>query len=562
MFFGGRVMRQKFAVFVTFLVGVASAGIAPAHSASAATTIYSPPVRAPISDPFRAPIGPYGPGNRGIEYATAVGQPVAAAADGTVEFAGQVALANHVVVRPGDGLRTSYSFLASISVRKGQVVRRGETIGAAGRLVHFGVRTPAGVYLNPALLFAHLVMSARLTTTDSATTVEVDNERALTDLMMARLSAQLDNSNIWDVVGNLARDVWAGLAWFVNQAVKLAGNVFDKLAMIVGFVATLAVLQAQLTANLANNFAHWLARKCTEPKVPLSGITDPGHRVVILVGGLTTSATPDGSFDSGLDALDLAALGYDPARVVRFSYKGGRTPAPTAALFRRISAAAYESADTEQSAFVSADRLADLIRQVHAADPTATIDVMGHSLGGLITQAVSTRPDIPSLGHVVLFGAPVHGAELAAIGVAIGNHPLAGQGVDAITDHTGLPHIGGAVMKDLAPGSDFITMVESNMKSAEVNHPLTVSIAAAGDLVVPAYRSHVDGAVNVVEPNIGTSAHGDLPGTAAALVDVSRAMNHQAPSCQSFVQSVVVDSVAPTLVGMLENSIGVVVAAA
>ncbi len=60
--------------------------------------------------------------------------PVTAAAEGVVEFAGQVGGTLHVVVRHPDGLRTSYSFLASIDVVEGQEVVRGTIVGTAARL--------------------------------------------------------------------------------------------------------------------------------------------------------------------------------------------------------------------------------------------------------------------------------------------------------------------------------------------------------------------------------------------------------------------------------------------
>ncbi len=50
--------------------------------------VYTPPVDAPVVDGFRPPPTPYGPGNRGLEYALADVTPVRAAGDGEVIFAG------------------------------------------------------------------------------------------------------------------------------------------------------------------------------------------------------------------------------------------------------------------------------------------------------------------------------------------------------------------------------------------------------------------------------------------------------------------------------------------
>src|SRR5690606_2611985 len=83
----------------------------------------------------------------------AAGTVVRSSADGEVLFAGAVGGALHVTIRHADGLRTSYSFLASVGVRRGQTVRAGDAVGTSGGHLHFGVRDPAGAYLDPMVLF-------------------------------------------------------------------------------------------------------------------------------------------------------------------------------------------------------------------------------------------------------------------------------------------------------------------------------------------------------------------------------------------------------------------------
>ncbi len=102
--------------------------------------MFRPPVDAPVTDPFRPPESPYGPGNRGIEYDTEPGDVVRAAASGTVEFAGAVAGTLHVTIGHGGGLLSSYSYLQRISVRVGAEIARGAVIGIAGERLHFSVR--------------------------------------------------------------------------------------------------------------------------------------------------------------------------------------------------------------------------------------------------------------------------------------------------------------------------------------------------------------------------------------------------------------------------------------
>src|SRR5437868_15197385 len=116
------------ALGVVALLVVAVARAAPVGAAGG----YQPPVAAPVADPFRPPSTSYGPGNRGIDYATAPGTDVKTSADGEVVFAGQVGGTLHVVVLHGDGIRTSYSFLSSVRVQRGDQVRQGQVVGTTG----------------------------------------------------------------------------------------------------------------------------------------------------------------------------------------------------------------------------------------------------------------------------------------------------------------------------------------------------------------------------------------------------------------------------------------------
>lgn len=92
------------------------------------------------------------PGNRGIEYATTPGTPVRSAGRGRVSFAGPVAGALHVTVTHPDGVRTSYSYLATVAVRAGAEVVGGQVVGTAGPRLHVGARR-GDAYIDPASLW-------------------------------------------------------------------------------------------------------------------------------------------------------------------------------------------------------------------------------------------------------------------------------------------------------------------------------------------------------------------------------------------------------------------------
>lgn len=129
-------------------------GQAPSDSGDPGERVlYSPPVDAAVAEPFQAPATPYGPGNRGIDYAVAAGTVVRAAADGTVVFAGQVAGELYVTLRHADGIRTSYSYLAVVEVTAGERVVRGQRLGITTDRFQVGARIGA-TYLDPASLWA------------------------------------------------------------------------------------------------------------------------------------------------------------------------------------------------------------------------------------------------------------------------------------------------------------------------------------------------------------------------------------------------------------------------
>ena len=151
-YLAGRRRRAAWLLLVPAMT-MALAVTMPLATAAAAAhherPVFRPPVDAPVTDPFRPPENPYGPGNRGVEYDTEPGDVVRAAASGTVVFAGPVAGTLHVTVDHGGGLVSSYSYLDRLSVWVGTAVDQGAVIGVAGERLHFSVRLE-GAYTDPA----------------------------------------------------------------------------------------------------------------------------------------------------------------------------------------------------------------------------------------------------------------------------------------------------------------------------------------------------------------------------------------------------------------------------
>jgi murein DD-endopeptidase MepM/ murein hydrolase activator NlpD len=125
----------------------------PARAVVAQRVVYRPPVPGPIIDNWRPPEHPYGAGNLGIDFYARAGDPVFAAANGVVTFAGRVGRSLFVVILHADGLRTTLGFVQSILVPRGAQVTRGAVVAIAGGPVHFGVRQ-GSTYLDPRILFS------------------------------------------------------------------------------------------------------------------------------------------------------------------------------------------------------------------------------------------------------------------------------------------------------------------------------------------------------------------------------------------------------------------------
>ena len=71
--------------------------------------------------------------HKGLDISTRKGSPIVVSADGTVSFTGRDrGYGRVVIIRHGYGLKTKYAHLKKSLVKKGQYVKRGETIGLVG----------------------------------------------------------------------------------------------------------------------------------------------------------------------------------------------------------------------------------------------------------------------------------------------------------------------------------------------------------------------------------------------------------------------------------------------
>jgi murein DD-endopeptidase MepM/ murein hydrolase activator NlpD len=149
-------------------VGAEDQAPVPREGARHAVPLYGELVR-----PYDAPDNPFAPGHRGVKVGAEVGTPVRASDGGVVSFAGVVVDNRAVTVDHGGGLVTTYSYLATIEVSRGDVVEQGDVVGTLGEgkpgedlppHVHLSARRD-GVYFDPLELYVGIDHSELLSLT-------------------------------------------------------------------------------------------------------------------------------------------------------------------------------------------------------------------------------------------------------------------------------------------------------------------------------------------------------------------------------------------------------------
>jgi Peptidase family M23/Alpha/beta hydrolase len=476
---------------------------------------YRPPVDAPVLDPFRPPASRYGPGNRGLEYATAPGTPVHAVADGQVTVAGT----RHVTVLHADGVRTTYSFLDTVEVVLGQHVRQRQRVGTTVGSLHLGARR-GDAYFDPATLFAPGPPRVRLVPFDDPPGDGAGGERRAIGQLIGGIGGVLDG------LGGTTAAVGGWLQGGGSQVLATMAHYAGRFTYPTAILdASRSTWQAWQRARRAS------ARPCTPDTAPVP--PPSGRRVAVLVAGLGSDSAA-----STVDQVRTDALGYARSDVVRFSYAGGRVPDPTDA-FPSIAATTYGAPETQVDLRASAARLADLVEAVAAETPDVPIDLLAHSQGGLVVRLALIELErrhgtqwLGALGLVATLASPHGGADLATAVHALSSTRSGTTALGLVThatDHE-LDHDGTSVAQ-LSEISQIVAELAEHPVPAIVD---ALSIAARGDVIVPVPRSEAPGMDEVIVPLVGRTAHSDLPGSAEATRALGLALAGLPPGCQSF----------------------------
>lgn len=192
---------------------------------------------------------------------------------------------------------------------------------------------------------------------------------------------------------------------------------------------------------------------------------NPNHLIVL--PGLASS--------SRSEVLDTAHLGYDPRSVTAFSY-AGRADGQAAADDPRRDQLPYGPQHTWEGPGPAAALLAEQLRAQALREPGRAVDLIGHSMGGVvILRYLLEHHDpydttLPPIGHVVTIGSPLRGSDLAVVGEVLGSDVLFGPVAGAVRARVGssgqrLP-LDAPAIEQLATGSGDIAALGRDWHAA------------------------------------------------------------------------------------------------
>ncbi|MGH3443044.1 MAG: hypothetical protein ACRDUY_13570 [Nitriliruptorales bacterium] len=239
----------------------------------------------------------------------------------------------------------------------------------------------------------------------------------------------------------------------------------------------------------------------TEPGWELA--PNPNHVIGVAGLGSSTSEMP----------IDLGHLGYAPDAVTYLSY-AGRTDARGRDDDPRRDQLPYDPPVTFEGVHRAALRLSDQLRAHHARSPGDAVDLVGHSMGGvvilhyLLTMHDPADPELPPIGHVATFASPLEGADLANSVQDAARSPVVGpllQGIAAVVEQ---PRPDAPAVGDVSVGSPLLRELRAAWEEAQADvwaSPLAtgtrvLTMGGSYDPVVPEHRSDLPGAAHVVLP--------------------------------------------------------------
>ena len=510
------------------------------------------PVGGLVLRPFVPPITRFGPGHRGVDLVAPAGTPVYAANSGVVAFAGQVGGTLHVVVSHIGELRTSYSFLSAIAVRRGESVERGSVVGNTGGAsdehgpdaLHFGLRVGER-YVDPMKLFAapDLSRMIRLAPVDSPQQTGL----ASRSLEQRSLAASLHLPQVTTPEGNAnSETAWdrtsGALAWLVTGPTKLVGpaerfgNSLLR-ATPLGGAATDA-------RSISRRLMSWArSRKaCTTDLAAGPSGGGSGH-VLLAIGGINSQMSDPTAATFG---LDWSTLGFRPDEVRWFSY------APDHGVYR--------PRNTWGDLFGQALSLRSQLRAMQRESPGREVDLVAHSQGGVVVDAFlqliydPADPTLPPIGNVVTLSSPHRGVPIATVVRMLSADPAGRQALRSIIDASNgqLPPANSPALRQLAESSPFLRAIWDRRMPEQID---LTTIGSTDDVIVPADHSTVPGVPEVTVNPRGLNDHSAIASDPLAMAAVRLALEQKPLPCVGLLDGIR-GAIEPVIVSRFERGAG------
>jgi murein DD-endopeptidase MepM/ murein hydrolase activator NlpD len=242
---------------------------------------------------------------------------------------------------------------------------------------------------------------------------------------------------------------------------------------------------------------------------------NPNH--LVLVAGLGSS--------SDSTVLDAGHLGYPTGSVTQLSYTG-RLDGAGASDSPRRDQLPYGPTDTWEGPGPAAAHLAAQLRVQAAREPGRAVDLVGHSMGGLVLLEYLLShhdpydPTLPPIGHIVTLGSPLRGSDLATAADALAGELMVGTLVENLRDYAGAAGerlslhtpavgqlaVGSAELRDLARRWD--EALAAGTAGPLATGTRVLNVGGARDLVVSPRRTRQPADLAVV-PGAGGTAELD-----------------------------------------------------
>jgi len=224
---------------------------------------------------------------------------------------------------------------------------------------------------------------------------------------------------------------------------------------------------------------------------------NPNH--VVFLAGLASS--------SDTTVLDAEHLGYDPRSVTAFSYAGRderRGPASDPGRDQLP----YGPADTWEGSGPAAARLAEQLRAQAAREPGRAVDLVGHSMGGVVIMRYLLEHHdpydrtLPPIGNIVTIGAPLRGSDLAYVGRVLDQDILFGDFGGGGDREAHRSHPGSDVLPISAPAIDELAVGSGDLRELGRDFQQALADGAAGPLAMGTRMLTIGGSRDlVVTPN-------------------------------------------------------------